>query len=94
MEGLSYDTIWFGTTLGRKPVIKQHSLKTRMAALIFYLNEGVSPGFYAIFIKINSAGRSSIIIIWPLTGEQGDFDVLCSLSDVWVHCNFKKNPEK
>ena len=45
MEGLSYDTIWFGTTLGRKPVIKQHSLKNQDGSFDIHLNEGVSPGF-------------------------------------------------
>lgn len=92
MEGLSYDTIWFGTTMGRKPVIQQHSLKNPDGSFDIILKEGVSPGFYAIFYKVSTAGRLNYYHM-AIDGEQGDFDVLCMLSDVFGTLQFKKNAE-
>lgn len=92
MEGLTYDTIWFGKTFGRRPLPQQYALKQEDGSYVIKLKEAVSPGFYAIIFKTSSISRLNYFHIAMEKG-QGSFSVSCTLPQVFETLRFEGNPE-
>ncbi len=93
MEGLNYDTIWLGTTYGRKPMATaSYALKNQDGSFDFNLKEGLAPGFYAIIYKPAPMTRFFYFHL-AIDADQGDFEVSCSMSDVFGTLQFKNNQE-
>lgn len=92
MEGLTYDTIWFGKTLGRKPFPQQFVLKKEDGTYEIKLKGPVNPGFYAIIFKTSSIGRLNYFHV-AIDKGQGNFSVSCTLPQIFETLAFEGNQE-
>lgn len=92
MEGLTYDTIWFGKTFGRRPYPAQFALKKPDGSFEIKLQDGLSPGFYAIMFKTSHISRLNYFHIAMGEG-QGSFSVSCSLPLIFETLTFEGNQE-
>ena len=87
MEGLTYDTIWFGKTLGRKPYPQQFDLKNEDGTYEIRVKGPVKPGFYAIFFKTSSMGRLNYFHV-AIDKVHGNFSVSGTLAQILVTVAF------
>ena len=83
------DTIWFGTTLGRKPVIKQTQPQNQDGSFWYLFEWGCKPRFLRYFYKVNSAGGSNYYHM-AIDGEQGDLMCCARWVMYGVYCNLRK----
>lgn len=92
IQDLTHDTIWFGKTFGRKPVIEKAFVRAPDGSFKIVLNNGVSPGFYAIFFRDSRQEKLNYFHVAMEKG-QSDFQVSCSADDVFGTLRFSGNEE-
>lgn len=92
VNGLNYDTIWFGNTFGKKSFPKFHALKQANGKFHITTDENVPEGMYTIIFKRSAEAKYSQIPV-VVTNTAREFSLICDEKDVYGSILFNGSDE-
>lgn len=92
IKGLNYDTIWFGTTYGKKPSPEFYTIKKMDGSFNLKSEKEYRPGIYSIIFKINKEAKYNYFNI--LVDENNHhLNIVTEEKDFFGKLNFMDSPD-
>ncbi|MFM2394490.1 MAG: hypothetical protein RLZZ546_2472 [Bacteroidota bacterium] len=92
IKGLNYDTIWFGTTFGKKPSTEFYTLKRADGSFNLKSEKEYLSGIYAIIFKVNKEAKYNYFNIL-IDENNHHLNIATEEKDFFGKLNFLDSPD-